>query len=63
LDITGNYANTSINVINSLGQTIARIEQAEPENELNLEKEAAGVYFVTLTQNGKTLSVSKVIKH
>jgi hypothetical protein len=54
--------NLSIKVLNALGQEVLRINSISGNNTINLQNEANGIYFVTILEDNKPVSVNKIIK-
>lgn len=54
--------NTTLTIYNSFGQTVKQIENLAGQT-ITLQRDnlASGLYFVRLTQNGKTFSVDKLV--
>jgi hypothetical protein len=61
LDLT-NESNTSIQLVNALGQVIISKNASQEISSLNVSSLTSGIYFVKLIQNGKVLDVKKVVK-
>jgi hypothetical protein len=55
-----NAENTSIDVINALGQVVLTVKNATETNTINTANLAKGVYFVTVS-NGQQKSTQKLV--
>lgn len=58
--VTGN---TVLEIYNALGQLVNKVPVKENINKVNLAKEANGFYTVRVTENGKTVFNTKVLKN
>jgi hypothetical protein len=53
--------NTSISIMNLLGQEIRQVETLSQNETLNLSDIPNGVYFINITNNGKVLNSQKIV--
>lgn len=54
--------NTTVKVLNALGQNVLTLENINDNTQINLENQANGLYFITIIQNKKATSQFKVVK-
>ncbi|MBL7931004.1 MAG: T9SS type A sorting domain-containing protein [Bacteroidia bacterium] len=54
--------NASIRVTNMLGEVVADLPQAEIHNSIDLKENSNGLYLVAILQNGKVISIAKIVK-
>ena len=54
--------NVSIQLYNNLGQLILSQKVVSLNSDLNLENTVNGIYSIRITENGKTVFTSKIVK-
>ncbi|MBA2611453.1 MAG: T9SS type A sorting domain-containing protein [Bacteroidetes bacterium] len=63
LDITNSTGPLSIEIYTIIGEKVKAKKIDSGKNEINLNDQANGVYLIYVTENNKTIHISKVVKH
>jgi len=62
IDLTYSWENTTVEIYNAIGQVIIKSVCTESTQRIDLEEYPNGVYVVKLSQSGKILGTSRVVK-
>ena len=52
----------NVNVINAIGQVVSSVRVTDNNYFIDLSSQRTGIYFIQVTENGKTITTRKIIK-